>query len=88
LLLCGLALQGFVHLRLYPQILAVKSQVASFESAPESEARTRFRALHGVSMALNVLSVANGALLLALVPLAASAVTETRTLSSFGNRVS
>ena len=68
LLLCALAVQGYVHLRLYPQILAVKSQVASFESAPGSPERARFRTLHGISMLLNLLIVADGALLLALVP--------------------
>jgi uncharacterized membrane protein len=66
LLLAALAVQSFVQWRLYPQILAVKSRVASFESAPEAPERRRFRALHGTSMLLNLLLLADGTLLLAL----------------------
>jgi hypothetical protein len=50
---------------LFPQILAVKSRVASFESAPDAPERVRFRALHGASMLLNLLVLADGAVLLA-----------------------
>ena len=66
LVLGALAAQSFVQWRLYPQILEVKSRVASFETAPESPERRRFRTLHGVSMLLNLLILADGTLLLAL----------------------
>ena len=68
LLVGALAAQAFAQLHLYPQILAVKSRVASFESAPDSPERQRFRSLHGVSMLVNLLVLVDGALLLALVP--------------------
>jgi uncharacterized membrane protein len=68
LVLAALAAQAYVQWRLYPQILAVKSRVASFESAPDSPERKRFRSLHGVSMMLNLLVLMDGALLLAIVP--------------------
>lgn len=68
LVLGALAVQCFVQWRLYPQILAVKSRVASFESAPDAPERKRFRTLHGVSMLLNLLILADGTLLLALAP--------------------
>jgi len=66
LVLGALAVQGFVQWRLYPQILEVKSRVASFESAPDAPERRRFRRLHGVSMVLNLLVLADGTVLLAL----------------------
>jgi len=66
LLLGALAAQSFVQWRLYPQILEVKSRVASFESAPDAPERRRFRALHGASMLVNLLILADGVLLLAL----------------------
>lgn len=66
LVVVTLAVQAFVQWRLYPEILAVKSRVASFESAPDAPERRRFRALHGVSMLLNLLTLADGAVLLAL----------------------
>jgi uncharacterized membrane protein len=66
LVLGALAVQSFVLLRLYPQILEVKSRVASFESAPDAPERTRFRSLHGASMLLNLLLIADGTLLLGL----------------------
>jgi len=66
LVLGALAVQSFVQWRLYPQILEVKSRVASFESAPEAPERRRFRTLHGVSMLLNLLILADGTVLLAL----------------------
>jgi hypothetical protein len=68
LVLGALAVQSFVQWRLYPQILAVKSRVASFESAPDAPERKRFRTLHGASMLLNLLFLADGTILLALSP--------------------
>ena len=66
LLLGALAAQSYVQWRLYPQILAVKARVASFESAPDAPERRRFRTLHGLSMMMNLLVLADGTLLLAL----------------------
>jgi uncharacterized membrane protein len=79
LVIGALAAQTYVQLHLYPQILAVKSRVESFESNPDSPERKRFRSLHGVSMLLNLLVLMDGALLLALVPARASMVPEDRT---------
>lgn len=84
LLLALLALQLFVQLKLYPQILEVKGRVASFESAPGSPERARFRALHGVSMTLNLVTLAGGAVALALVPLATAPIPKKRTDSPNG----
>jgi hypothetical protein len=69
LLLVALAAQAWVRWGLYPEILAVKGRVASFEAAPDSPDRVRFRKLHGVSMAVNLATLLEGAALLALVPL-------------------
>lgn len=69
LALAALAVQAYVQWNLYPRILTVKAQVATFEGDPEAPARREFRALHGTSMLLNVLTLADGALLLALVRL-------------------
>jgi hypothetical protein len=66
LVLGALAVQAFVQWGLYPRILEVKSQVASFESFPDAPERKRFRILHGASMLLNLLVLADGTLLLAL----------------------
>ena len=69
LALGAVATQAYVQWGLYPRILAVKAQVASFEADPDAPARRRFRSLHGTSMLLNLLTLADGAVLLALVPL-------------------
>jgi uncharacterized membrane protein len=69
LALAALTAQAYVQWGLYPRILAVKAQVTSFEADPNAPARRRFRALHGTSMLLNLLTLADGAVLLALVPL-------------------
>jgi len=66
LLVGALAAQSYVQWRLYPQILEVKARVASFESMPDAPERRQFRTLHGVSMLLNLLVIADGAVLLAL----------------------
>jgi uncharacterized membrane protein len=69
LALAALGVQAYVQWSLYPRILAVKSQVASFEADPDAPARRQFRALHGTSMLLNLLTLADGVVLLGLVPL-------------------
>lgn len=67
LALAALAVQAYVQWGLYPRVLAVKAQVASFEAEPDAPARRQFRALHRTSMLLNLLTLADGAALLALV---------------------
>jgi hypothetical protein len=66
LLLGALAAQSIVQWGLYPRILAAKSRVATFEAAPEAPERRRFRSLHGASMLLNLILIADGTVLLAL----------------------
>ena len=68
LALAALGVQAYVQWHLYPEILEVKARVASFEADPDAPARRRFRALHGTSMLLNLLTLADGTVLLALAP--------------------
>jgi len=69
LLVAALAVNSYVSLKLYPDAVAVKRLVSSFErEAPDSPARRQFARLHGLSMALNLLVVADGALLVLLLP--------------------
>ncbi len=50
---------------IYPEMKKAKQDVTSFEKAPaDSPARKRFSALHGVSMALNLLLLADGVALI------------------------
>jgi uncharacterized membrane protein YebE (DUF533 family) len=67
LALAALGVQAYVQWHLYLRILAVKQQVATFEAEPDAPARREFGRLHGTSMALNLLTLADGAILLALV---------------------
>jgi len=69
LALAAFAAQGYLAFRLYPRIVAVKSTVATFEADPDSPPRRAFRALHGRSMALNLLVLSAGTVLLLLAPL-------------------
>lgn len=69
LLVGGALAQAYVTFRLLPEIEAVKKKVVSFESDADSAPRKRFRTLHGLSMALNVATLADGVVLLALRPL-------------------
>ncbi|MBI5694297.1 MAG: DUF4149 domain-containing protein [Nitrospirae bacterium] len=67
LLLAVLAvgMSGYVAFNLYPEIRAVKAQIASFETTPrESPERKRFGRMHAVSAVLNLLLLADGAALL------------------------
>jgi len=68
LALAAVLAQGYVNFSLHPRILAVKAQVPTFEADPDSAARRTFRALHGRSMALNLLILLDGASLLAIAP--------------------
>jgi hypothetical protein len=68
LLLMALAVNCYVSFKLYPDVLAVKRQVTSFEREVDSPARRRFAQLHGLSAALNLLVVADGLALVLLLP--------------------
>jgi hypothetical protein len=59
---------------LYPAMVEVRAQVASFAAdAPVTEARLAFRRLHGISSALNLIVLAAGTALLLLAPRCAPA---------------
>jgi hypothetical protein len=65
----GLAAALVVELWLYPAMVEVRAQVASFGTdAPMTEPRAAFRRLHGVSSALNLLLLGVSTALLLLAP--------------------
>lgn len=69
LLVIAVATALAVAFWLYPAMLEVRSQVASFATdAPVTAARAAFRRLHGLSSALNLLLLAAGTALLILAP--------------------
>ena len=67
LLTIALLANAYVSFKLHPDTVRVKQQVASFErESPDSEARKKFRRLHGISAVLNLFILADGVALLAL----------------------
>jgi len=66
LLFGALVISSFVLFKLYPDIAAVKMQVATFERDPDSPARKLFSRMHAVSAVLNLLMFADGISLLLL----------------------
>lgn len=65
LLTAAVVLSLYVSLRLYPEIIGVKQQIASFETvSPEDPLRKKFSALHIQSAILNMLMLADGVALL------------------------
>lgn len=69
LLAAAVIVNLFISFRLYPEIVRVKQQVASFESVPpDALPRKEFRRLHGISSILNLLLLADGIALLAFMP--------------------
>ena len=67
LLVAAVIINAYVLFSLHPRTVAVKQQVASFErAAPDSPARKEFRTLHGISAALNLVLLLDGAALLLL----------------------
>ncbi|HTP51831.1 MAG TPA: DUF4149 domain-containing protein [Anaeromyxobacteraceae bacterium] len=79
LLCAALAVSGCVYFKVYPDAVAVKRQVASFErESPDSPARKEFARLHGVSMALNLFVVADAVALVLLLPAVGRAGLERR----------
>lgn len=67
LLLAAVAMAAYLKFSLYPEIVAVKKSVASFETTqPDAPERARFRRLHAASSVINLLFLADGAVLLVL----------------------
>lgn len=65
LLIIGILLGLFVNFGLYPEIRKTKQDITSFEKSPaDLPARKRFSALHGISMALNLVLLADGVALI------------------------
>jgi len=70
LLSTALIISLFITFKLYPEVVRVKQEVASFErTTPDSPARNKFRRLHGVSALLNLTLLAEGVTLLIVSPL-------------------
>ncbi len=62
LLIAAVLISMFVNFGLYSEIRKTKQEIVSFEKTPvDSPARKRFRALHGISMILNLVLLADGA---------------------------
>lgn len=65
LLVIGILIGLYVNFGLYPEIKKTKQVIASFETSPaDLPARKQFSKLHGFSMALNLVLLANGAILI------------------------
>ena len=66
LLVAAVVLTAFQSFGLEPRMAAVKRTVVSFDTTPvEDPARKEFSRLHGISMALNLLLILDGAVLVA-----------------------
>jgi len=67
LLIGAVLISLFVNFGLYPEVRKTKREITSFEKEPaDSPARAKFRALHGISMALNLALLADGAVLIVI----------------------
>jgi len=65
LLVIAVMISLFVNFGLYPEIRKTKQEIVSFEKTPiDSPERKRFRALHGISMTLNIILLADGVALI------------------------
>jgi len=70
LLVAAVLINVFIKFKLHPAAVEAKQKVVSFESvSPESPERKKFARLHGVSAALNLVLLADGAMLLTINPL-------------------
>ncbi len=79
LLVFALVVNSYVSFKLYPDAVAVKRQVASFErESPDTPARRQFARLHGLSMGLNLGVLADGVLLVLLLPVVGQSGTRQR----------
>ena len=67
LLIAAILIGLFVNVGLYPEIKKTKREIASFEKdSVYSPARKRFRTLHGISMTLNLILLADGVALIVM----------------------
>jgi hypothetical protein len=67
LLVIAILISLYVNFHLFPEAKKIKQAIASFETSPsDSPARKRFSKLHGISMALNLLLLADGAVLIVI----------------------
>jgi|SRR5208283_1114177 len=67
LLVIGIVIALFVNIGLYPRIKKAKQEIASFEkSSADLPARKLFSVLHGISMTLNLVLLADGIALIVI----------------------
>jgi len=67
LLTIAILINLFVFFKLHPDIVSIKQQIQTFETqSDESQLRSQFRKLHGVSALLNILLLIDGIALLVL----------------------
>ena len=67
LLVIGILISLYVNVHLFPEVKKIKQEIASFEKVPsDSPVRRQFSKLHGISMALNLALLADGALLIVI----------------------
>jgi hypothetical protein len=67
LLIFAVLINSYVAFKLHPDILVIKRQVKSFESAPKDDPlRRKFGRLHAVSAVLNLMVFADGVALLVI----------------------
>lgn len=67
LLIIGILIASFIYLGLYPEIKKTKKEVSSFEKSPaDLPARKQFGVLHGISMTLNLVLLADGITLIVI----------------------
>ncbi len=61
LLVVGILIGLVLNFGLYPEVKKTKQEIVSFERSPvDSPARKRFSTLHGISMTLNLMLLADG----------------------------
>jgi uncharacterized membrane protein len=69
LIIIAIVVNSFITFKLFPAIKEVKHKIVSFENtSPDSPARKQFRVMHGLSMGLNLLLLADGTALVVLSP--------------------
>lgn len=67
LIACAIAINLYISFKLYPDIVEVKRQVASFVTTPkDSPLRKQFTRMHAVSAIMNLLLLADGVTLLVI----------------------
>jgi hypothetical protein len=67
LLIIGILIAAFINLGLYSEIKKIKQGISSFEKSPaDLPARKQFSVLHGISMTLNLVLLADGITLIVI----------------------